>query len=145
MTGTERVAAVTGAAWLLPPVAWLALRAPPRVGTVLTLLALALAGLARGGAARQALEHGVRGLGDETVPRWIRARVVEHPLREADAPLAIVRMVDGAGKLARGTRVRLRLPAGCDAEWGDTLMALTTLERPPGRTNPGGFAPRDTR
>src|SRR5262245_27738843 len=121
-------------------IAW---RAPPRVGTVLALLALALAGLARGGASRGALEHGVAALQEDPAPCWIRARVVEHPLREADAPSATVRLLSPVPPLPAGTAIRLRLPPGCEAEWGDTLMALATLERPPARSNPGGFSARD--
>jgi competence protein ComEC len=127
----------------LPGVAAIAWRAPPRVGTVLTLAALALAGLARGGAWRQSLEHGVVALGEDPAPRWIRARVVEHPLREADTPLATVRLLVPVLPVPAGTAVRLRLPPGCEAEWGDTLTALATLERPPARSNPGGFSARD--
>lgn len=135
-------------AWLacltaLPAVVAIAWRAPPRVGTVLALAALALAGLARGGASRCALEHGIAALREDPVPHWIRARVVEHPLREGDAPSATVRLLRPAPPLPAGLAVRLRLPPGCDAEWGDTLTALATLERPPARSNPGGFSARD--
>src|SRR5262245_20641820 len=127
----------------LPGIATIAWRAPPRVGTVLALLTLALAGLARGGAARCALEHGVAALAEDAAPRWIRARVAEHPLREAEAPSAAVRLLSPAPPCPAGTAIRLRLPPGCAAEWGDTLTALVTLERPPARTNPGGFSARD--
>ncbi len=123
--------------------AWLASRAPVRVGTVLILMSLALAGMARGGAGTLAFEHGARALDSPTVPRWIRARVVEHPLREGGEPLAIVRLIGANAPLEAGTRVRLRLPAGCDAEWGDTVSAFAILERPPGRSNPGGYSSRD--
>jgi len=123
--------------------AWLASRAPARVGTVLILMALALAGMARGGAGRLALEHGARSLASASLPRWIRARVAEHPLREGGEPLAIVRLIGSSASLEAGTRVRLRLPAGCQAEWGDTVTAFAVLERPPARSNPGGFSPRD--
>ena len=126
----------------LPFVGWLALRAPPRVGTVLALASLALAGLARGGASQLALERGADRLEEAGPPRWIRARVVEHPLREAEAPLATVRLLTASAPLPRGTAIRLRLPPDCAAEWGDTLTALATLERPAERSNPGGFAPR---
>ena len=123
--------------------AWLASRAPVRVGTVLVLMALTLAAMARGGAGRLALEHGVGLLDSPSVPRWIRARVAEHPLREGDEPLAIVTLIGPGAAPEVGRRVRLRLPAGCEAEWGDTLSAFAVLERPPGRSNPGGFSARD--
>jgi len=119
--------------------AWLASRAPLRVGTVLVLMALTLAGMARGGAERLALEHGVDPLDSPSAPRWIRARVAEHPLREGEEPQAIVTLIEPG----HGKRARLRLPAGCEAEWGDTLSAFAILERPPGRSNPGGFSARE--
>jgi competence protein ComEC len=126
-----------------PAVVAVAWRAPPRVGTLLALAALVLAGLARGGASRCALEHAVAALGEDPAPRWVRARVVEHPLREGDAPSATVRLLRPAPPLPAGVAVRLRLPPGCEAEWGDTLTALATLERPPARSNPGGFSARE--
>jgi len=136
-------AVLPGCLILLPFVTWIAWRAPPRVGTVLTLLALFLSGIARGGAAHRLLEHSASGLTPEQPPRWIRVRIDEHPLREAEAPLANVRLLEDTGPLPSGTTIRLRLPPGCAGEWGDTLTALTTLERPPGRSNPGGFSPRE--
>src|SRR5262249_22665821 len=90
-----------------------------------------------------ALEHGVDALEAASAPRWIRARVVDHPLREGDDPLAIVTLIAPGASPEAGRRVRLRLPAGCEAEWGDTLSAFVVLERPPGRSNPGGFSARD--
>jgi competence protein ComEC len=126
----------------LAPMAWLACRAPDRVGTVAVWLALALAGVARGGAGQAALSHGPRTVEEGSPPRWIRAWVVEHPLREAGEPVAIARLTRNAPPVPVGTRVRLRLPAGCDAEWGDTLIAFATLDWPPGRRNPGGLDAR---
>jgi competence protein ComEC len=123
----------------LAPLGWLACRAPDRVGTAALLLALVLAGAARGGAAEAALSHGPAALADGLPARWIHASVVEHPLREAGEPLAIARLTGAAAPLPAGTRVRLRLPTGCDAEWGDTVIAFATLERLPGRRNPGGI------
>ena len=126
----------------LLPLAWLARRAPDRVGTVALLLALTLAAIARGAAGRAALAHGPKALGDDPGPAWLRACVVDHPLREAEDPIAIARLVAPAPPLPAGTRVRLRLPPGCDAEWGDTLTAFAVLERPPRRGNPGGLDAR---
>jgi len=123
--------------------AWLASRAPIRLGTVLVMMALTLAGMARSGAGRLALEHGVDSLDVPTAPRWIRARVAEHPLREGDEPLAIVTLIGSSRAPEAGMRARLRLPVGCEAEWGDTVSAFAVLERPPGRSNPGGFSARE--
>jgi competence protein ComEC len=124
---------------VLGPLAWLAGRGPDRVGTVALLLALALAGIARGGAGQAALWRAARTIGDDAPPRWLHARVVDHPLREAGEPLAILELTRALPPLPIGTRVRLRLPPDCDAEWGDTLIAFATVERPAGRRNPGGL------
>lgn len=126
----------------LPPLAWLASRAPDRLGTLAVWLALALAGVARGGADQAELSRGSGSFADGSPPRWIQACVVEHPLREGGEPVAIARLAKAAPPLPTGTRVRLRLPAGCDAEWGDTLMAFAALDRPAGRRNPGGIDAR---
>lgn len=140
--GLGPIAVVACLVLALPP-AWLAGRAPVRVGTVLVLMAIALAATARGGAARLALDHGASALAADAEPRWIQARVVEHPLREGGEPLAIARLTEPSPPLPGGTRLRLRLPAGCEAEWGDTVTAFAVLERPPARANPGGFSARD--
>ncbi|MBI1797899.1 MAG: ComEC family DNA internalization-related competence protein [Candidatus Eisenbacteria bacterium] len=140
--GSTPMAAVSCLAAALP-CAWLAARAPARVGTAALLLALGLAAAARGGLSRAALDHGAAALGDDEPPRWLHARVVEHPLREGGEPLAIATLTRACGPLAAGTRVRLRLPAGCDAEIGDDVDALARLERPPGRRNPGGISSRE--
>src|SRR5437667_327289 len=54
----------------LLPLAWLARRAPDRVGTVALLLALTLAAIARGAAGRAALAHGPKALGDDPGRGW---------------------------------------------------------------------------
>ena len=41
-----------------------------------------------------------------------------------------------------GTRLRLRLPSGSSAEWGDRVTAFVRVERPHAQSNPGGFEPR---
>src|SRR5436309_544692 len=70
---------VPGLLGLLPPLAWLALRAPDRVGTAAALLALTLAGVARSTAGRAALDHGPAALGDDAQLAWIRVQVIDHP------------------------------------------------------------------
>jgi len=124
------------------PLAGLACRAPARVGTALTLLSLVVAAAARGGAEATAQDHGAAELADP-VPRWILVRVVGHPLRESGEPLAVVRLLAPSPPLPAGTPLRLRLPSGCNAEWGDTVSALAVLERARPRSNPGGFSPRE--
>jgi competence protein ComEC len=44
--------------------------------------------------------------------------------------------------LIAGTRLRLRLPDGQRAGWGDRLLVLAGIEVAPGRRNPGGFDAR---
>jgi len=127
---------------LAAPLAALVCRAPERVGTVALLMALVLAAMARGGAARAALEHGAARLAADAPARWLSTRVAEHPLREAGEPLAVVALLRPAPPLPTGTRARLRLPAGCGAEWGDTVTVFASLERPPLRRNPGGLDAR---
>ena len=99
----------------------------------LTLVALLVA-LARGGASRTLIEHQALAIGhadpNGEPTLWFEARVVDHPWREADAPSAVVRTLQDEPGLPRGTRLRLWLPAGCNAEWGDTLQVLARLETP---------------
>ncbi|HTK31896.1 MAG TPA: ComEC/Rec2 family competence protein [Candidatus Saccharimonadaceae bacterium] len=144
---------VMGAAWLRAPLAiavalaggvvlaLAAVRLPPRVGTLAAHLGLALVALSRGGAhpARLAAE---RAWIAPDRPYWFVARVVEPPLREGGAPLAVVAIERSSPPLPCGARLRLVLPPGCAAEWGDRCRALARLERPSRPRNPGGFDPR---
>jgi competence protein ComEC len=127
-------------AWLAGSIALgaLALRAPPRTGALFAVLAVGPAAVARGGAAtarhRDAViavpagEMLVRLEGVLDAPAW----------REGDPPVARLRVVAASPSLPRGAAVRLALPAGCDADWGDTLVALARVERFDGPRNPGG-------
>ncbi len=116
----------------------------PRGGVVVWVLALGLLGFARGGAsaARHAavtadLPHGPR--------MWrVVACVEEPPRREADAPVTVLRVIAASPPLARNARVRVRLPPGAIAEWGDTLEVLARLDRPAGPRVPGGHDARIT-
>src|SRR6266705_716067 len=110
--GLGPVAALTamGAALVF---AWLVVRAPDRVGTVALLISLALAALARGAGHRT----------------WrVEARVVEPPARESGEPDAVVAASSASPPLLAGTRLRLRLPAGTPAEWGDRVWLLARLD-----------------
>jgi competence protein ComEC len=140
-----------GAAWawgalaLVPALAWLALRAPERTGAALALLAIALAAGARG-AGHEALRARERtALGAAGAIRRLEGRVAEPPPREGGEPAAIVAVDRAAPALVRGTRLRLRLPAGADAEWGDRIVVVARLEPPrppraPGATDGRGVA-----
>src|SRR5690242_3616541 len=144
---------LAGAAWLRAPLALavalaagvalalLAVRLPPRVGTLAAHLGLALVAASRGGAhpARLAAE---RAWLAPDRPYWFEARVVEPPLREGGAPLAVVAIERSSPPLPTATRLRLVLPAGCAAEWGDRCRALARLDAPSPPRNPGGFDPR---
>src|SRR5439155_22739856 len=109
-------------------------------------VALAFAALAAGaagggawprplGAARAALPA------DDTFVR-LAAVLAEPARRETGVPQAIARVVAASPPLPRSAGVRLRLPAGCDADWGDTVRVLARLERFDPPRNPGGFDAR---
>jgi competence protein ComEC len=114
-----------------------------RLGT-LALLGVALgAGIARGAAAERRLVHAMPAGTTTSEVAWIRARVVTHPAREGGEPMAIAALLARAGRMPAGARVRLLLPAGCPAEWGDTLVALARLEPPLPLRVPGGLSGLD--
>lgn len=128
--------AVAGA---LAYVAW---RSPPRVGAVAALLALALAGGARG-AGQQAVLRGERALlVRHGAFHRVTGRVVEPPPREAGEPVAVLAVERARPPLVRGTRLRVRLPRGAAAEWSDVVDAVVRVEVPRGLRNPGGFDAR---
>jgi competence protein ComEC len=131
-----------GIAVLACGLAWIARRAPPRVGTVALLLAVFGAALVRSGASRATLEIASSRLTPEGRPAWVTARVVDHPARENDATSATLEVVRRSPLLPRGARIRLRLPRDAAAEWGDTLRALARIEPPPGARVPGVPAAR---
>jgi competence protein ComEC len=127
---------------LAPCLAALSLRAPDRVGTLALLLAVLAASAARGAGHHLRYERAAETVGAESRVSWIRARIVEHPWREAGEPIAVLRVEDAAD-IRAGARVRLRLPPGTAAEWGDRIEVLARLERPPLRRSPGGYSARD--
>ena len=123
----------------LARIAW---NAPPRVGATAALLALALAGGARG-AGHQAVLRGERDrLARAGAFHRVAGRVVEPPPREAGEPVAVLAVERARPALLRGTRLRLRLPRGSAAEWGDEVDAVVRAEVPRGPRNPGGFDAR---
>ena len=117
----------------------LACVAPPRTAGVALLLAALASGLARGGAerARLACERAAWPSG-ETFVRCA-AVLAEPPRREGDAPVALARVICATPAVPVAARVRLRLPAACAAEWGDTLLVLARLEAPRAASEPGAF------
>lgn len=121
--------------------ALLAIRAPRITGACLTALALLAGARARGGAHAALIEaRGGAILDGGLVRVWA---VVDEPTRlESGDPVAITRVLGANPPMPRNLRVRLRLPAGCTAEWGDTLLALARLERPSRMRVPGGFDAR---
>jgi competence protein ComEC len=121
---------------------WLALRAPSRVGTLALLIALTLAGAARGGAHQRAIDVRRATLPDRDRPIWIEGRLVEPPPRESGEPAAVVSVTAARPPIVRGSRVRLRFPAGSDVEWGDEVRALARIEAPDTCRNPGGYDAR---
>jgi competence protein ComEC len=119
----------------------LALLALPRAGAGRLAAALLLLGLARGGALEARALAEVPRLPPEPPPGRIVGVVDGPPLRGGDAPVAVVRVLAAAPRLARGARVRLRLPAGCMAEWADTLHALVRFSPAGPPRAPGGRDP----
>ena len=137
-----RGAGAAGALALLAVAAALAVpawRAPPRTGALLVTIVALFAGGARG-AAWQA-QHDARRAGVPAGGAFARATLVldEPARRESGEPVALARVVAARPALPLGARVRLRLPAACAADWGDTLHALARLEPFPQARNPGGF------
>jgi competence protein ComEC len=135
----------TGCAALAVALMLLALsgRSPARVATVSVIAALGFAALAAGGGRALALERS-RGVVERDGAYWVDARIVEPPLRESGEPIAIGVIEAARPALPRGARVRIRLPQGCAAEWGDRCRAFARLDAPRGPRNPGGFDARST-
>ena len=119
--------------------AFVAWSAPPRVGATAALLALALAACARGAGHRAVLAGEREALERGGSFYRVAARVAEPPPREAGEPVAVVTVRCARPALVAGTRLRLRLPAGSEAEWGDVLDAVVRVEPPRPARNPGGF------
>ena len=118
--------------------ACIAMRAPRVTGSLLVLLALLLGARARAGASAALQSERRAAFVDGAVVRlWA---VVDEPTRrESGDPVAITRVLGAGVPLPRQCRVRLRLPSSCEAEWGDTILALARLEPPSPVRVPGGF------
>ncbi|MFN8587060.1 MAG: DUF4131 domain-containing protein [Candidatus Eisenbacteria bacterium] len=121
----------------------LAAVARPRTGAALVLACALAAGMARGGASSARTHAALAATpADECVVR-LCAVACEPPRLDSGDAQVVARVHAGRG-LPRGARVRLRLPAGSAAEWGDTLHVLARLERFDGVRVPGGFDARAT-
>ena len=119
----------------------LAWRAPPRVGTVLALVALGFAGAARGGAARLAWDSVRLGMPADGAFVRLRGVLTEPARRESGEPLARLRVLAATPAVPRDACVRLRLPAGSALIPGECADLLARLDRPGLPRNPGGFSP----
>ena len=120
----------------------LAVRAPDRTGTVALLVALVLAGAARGAGHGALLSCQRAAIEADGTPWRIEGRVAGPPPRESGEPTGVLAVERARPPLVTGTRVRLRLPEGSTVEWGDRVRALARLELPPPPRNPGGFDAR---
>ena len=109
-------------------------------GPATLALALLAAGFARGAASQARLDAASLPAASEQagVCRMV-VKLESPPLREADAPAATARVLAASPPLVRGTRLRLRLPPGATAEWGDTVECLARLEPPMQPRVPGGW------
>lgn len=105
-------------------------------------LAFLLLGGARGGAASARHAHHARAFTMEDATWRLTAIVAEPPRREAEEPLATLRVLAASPTLPLAARVRVRLPAGARAEWGDTLAGVARLAAPAGQRVPGGHDAR---
>lgn len=114
-------------------------RLPPRVGTLVLLIALAAAAVSRGAAHRDQLERRRAWLPPGGDLFRLQARVCEPPVDAASEPAVIVAIEHAEPPLPRGTRLRLRCPAGTRIEWSDALTGLARIDRPDAPRNPGGF------
>lgn len=131
-------------AWLAAAAAaaLLALRAPPRTAGALTLIAVTAAAFARGGAAMTLADRQAAHLATSHAIARVVVVLEEPPRREGGEPVAAVRVLAATPPMARGTRLRMRWPAGGAGEWGDTLAALARIDVPSGPRLPGGFDAR---
>jgi competence protein ComEC len=143
LAGVDLPPVAAAGAWLLvAPFALVAWRGPDRVGTIALLLAVIIAAASRGGAAHAALERERACLARGELMARIEGRITEPPLREAGEPLAVVAVERARPPLLPGTRIRLALPAGDGAEWGDRVFAFARVWAPSAPRNPGGFDAR---
>jgi len=118
------------------------LRGPARAASVALVAALALGGAARASAHRIALEQARPELGAGDGIFRIRGTVSEPPEAEGGETVVVVSLRAAQPALRAGTRVRLRLPAGVEAEWSDHVAALVRLDLPQRLRNPGGHDAR---
>lgn len=128
-------------ALLAPWPAWFALRSRSGKATVLVAAALLFSGFARGLAARERLARERAALGEREF-EWVEATVVEPPEIESGTARAVLSIRGADPPLRPGTRVRVWLPEGCAAEWGDRVDALVRLAAPDHARNPGGYDAR---
>ena len=140
--GRSMLAAACGA-WVLASWFVIATRHAARDRKSFTRLAdlSLIAALVFAGAARAAGHRDVVACQRETHPlalHRIEARVVEPPLRESGMPSATVRVLASTPPLTRGSRLRLWLPSGSTAEWGDRVAAMVVIDPPGPARNPGG-------
>ena len=118
------------------------LRGPARAASVALVAALALGGAARASAHRIALEQARPELGAGDGIFRIQGTVSEPPEAEGGETVVVVSLRAAQPALRAGTRVRLRLPAGVEAEWSDHVAALVRLDLPQRLRNPGGHDAR---
>jgi competence protein ComEC len=126
------------AAWALSLVA---LRGSNSLAASALWLGLAFAGLARGDAHAMRLRIERAPLLGSHVVR-VAGAIVAPPALESGAPVAVVSVRAARPALSRDCRLRVRLPEGCAAEWGDEVTMIAQLGAPEAERNPGGFDAR---
>src|SRR5262249_12837558 len=111
---------------------------PPRMATILLLLAVASCGSARSAAYERRLAWARSPLDPETELRF-EASVAEPPSRESGEASAVVAVRWSRPALPDGTHLRLRFPAGQSIEWSDRVRGLARVDVPEPARNPGGL------
>lgn len=113
-------------------------RAPRLLAAALLVVAGFLAGAVRGAVTHAAFERARLAVRGGSLYRL--EGVVEGPSAlGGDRPSIVFSVVCARPPLAAGTRVRLRLPEGSDADWGDRLECLAEIAPPSPVRNPGGW------
>ncbi|MBI1799694.1 MAG: ComEC/Rec2 family competence protein, partial [Candidatus Eisenbacteria bacterium] len=120
---------------------WLALRLGAGTGALALVAAIGIGGLARGQAHALRLEVQRAPFIAHSMFR-IEGSIVGPPALESGSAVAVIAVSAARPALARGCRVRIRLPDGCEAEWSDRVSAIAQLTPPEAERNPGGIDAR---
>jgi competence protein ComEC len=125
---------------LVAPLFWLVWRAYSRTAGAALALTCALLGAAHGERHARAMALARAAIAPAGALHRMEVVIDGPGARGGESVEAVVRAA--RPPLVLGTRLRLRLPEGHGAAWGDRLTCLARIEVAPGRRNPGGFDAR---